>query len=272
MIFDAHFHIIDPGFPLVPNAGYLPESFVAEDYRRRTQGLEILGGAVVSGSFQAFDQGYLLAALAELGPSFVGVTQLPASVSDTEIRYLDAAGVRALRFNLARGGSAGIQDLERLARRVFDLAGWPIELDVDSTTLAELFPLLSRLPALSIDHLGLRQAGFSNLLRLVEQGAKVKASGFGRLDFDPLQAMRKIAELNPAALMFGTDLPSTRAPRPFDQGDVARIREHFPAQWLDGLLYRNALAFYRPRRLPKQPRGSLTDFQLDFSSGSYPNK
>lgn len=256
MIFDAHFHIIDPRFPLVPNAGYLPEDFVAEDYRRQTQGLEILGGAVVSGSFQAFDQGFLLAALAELGPSFVGVTQLPASVSDTEIQHLDAAGVRALRFNLARGGSAGIEDLERLARRVFDLAGWPIELYVDSVALAELFPLLTRLPALSIDHLGLRQAGFSNLLRLVEQGAKVKASGFGRLDFDPLQAMRRIAELNPAALMFGTDLPSTRAPRPFEHGDVALIQEYFPSRLAERLLYRNAIAFYRPRLIANQPLGS----------------
>ena len=36
-----------------------------------------MGGAVVSGSFQGFDQSYLLDALDQLGPSFVGVTQLP---------------------------------------------------------------------------------------------------------------------------------------------------------------------------------------------------
>ena len=31
-IFDAHCHIIDSRFPLVPNNGYLPEPFTVEDY------------------------------------------------------------------------------------------------------------------------------------------------------------------------------------------------------------------------------------------------
>lgn len=33
-LFDAHFHIVDPRFPLVANAGYLPDTFtVAETLR-----------------------------------------------------------------------------------------------------------------------------------------------------------------------------------------------------------------------------------------------
>ncbi|WP_372512310.1 amidohydrolase family protein, partial [Mycolicibacterium gadium] len=71
-VFDAHFHIIDPRFPLVPNNGYLPEAFTVADYRMRVDPLDITGGAVVSGSFQAFDQSYLKDALAQLGPGFVG--------------------------------------------------------------------------------------------------------------------------------------------------------------------------------------------------------
>lgn len=61
------------------------------------------GGAVVSGSFQGFDQDYLVAALKELGPSYVGVTQLPFSVSAEEILRLHRGGVRAIRFNFKRG-------------------------------------------------------------------------------------------------------------------------------------------------------------------------
>ena len=30
-IFDAHFHIIDPDFPLIANQGFLPEPFQASD-------------------------------------------------------------------------------------------------------------------------------------------------------------------------------------------------------------------------------------------------
>ncbi len=115
--FDAHFHVIDPRFPLVPNRGYLPERYTVRDYLERLQEYDLRGGAVVSGSFQAFDQDYLVDALARLGPSYVGVSQLPATVSDDEILELHQAGVRAVRFNLKRGGSEGVGQLERLARR-----------------------------------------------------------------------------------------------------------------------------------------------------------
>jgi len=145
-VFDGHLHIIDPRFPLVPNRGYLPEPFTVRDYLERTSTLNLAGGAVVSGSFQAFDQSYLIDALERLGPYFAGVTQLPASVSDKEVLWLHAAGVRAVRFNLYRGGSGSLDQLERLALRVHDLAGWHAELYVDSEDLPELEPRLAALP------------------------------------------------------------------------------------------------------------------------------
>jgi len=84
-LFDSHFHIIDQRFPLRPNNGYLPEEFTCQHYRIRTEPLNTVDDAVVSGSFQGFNQTYLRAALTELGPTFVGVTQLPAATSDREI-------------------------------------------------------------------------------------------------------------------------------------------------------------------------------------------
>jgi predicted TIM-barrel fold metal-dependent hydrolase len=92
-IFDSHLHIIDPRFPLVGSQGYRPDPFTCADYRAWAAKLGIVGGAVVSGSFQGFDQSYLLAALETLGPTFVGVTQLPASVSEAEIRRLEGRWV-----------------------------------------------------------------------------------------------------------------------------------------------------------------------------------
>ena len=59
MIFDAHLHIIDPAYPLVSNEGYLPDPYTVDDYVGQTVELGIGGGAVVSGSFQSFDQSYL---------------------------------------------------------------------------------------------------------------------------------------------------------------------------------------------------------------------
>jgi len=247
-IFDSHFHIIDSRFPLVPNQGYLPDEFTSADYLRAVGNYNLAGGAIVSGSFQAFDQTYLITALAELGPRFVGVTQLPASVPDEEILSLDEAGVRAVRFNLRRGGSEGVEQLESFARRVHVLAGWHVELYVDSRELEGLSPVLSRLPAVSIDHLGLSREGFTPLLRLVEKGVRVKATGFGRVDFDVRASLREIHSAHPGALMFGTDLPSTRAPRPYSDEDLLLVMDVFDDADLKKVLCGNALTFYRPGR------------------------
>jgi len=246
-VFDSHFHIIDNRFPLIPNQGYLPDNFTCADYLERARKLKIAGGAIVSGSFQAFDQTYLVTALEELGPTFVGVTQLPASVPDEEIMRLNGAGVRAVRFNLRRGGSEGVERLDDLARRVHEIVGWHVELYIDSRHLTEVYCILVALPAVSIDHLGLSRAGFDTLLKLVEHGVHVKATGFGRVDFDVMPAMKTIVSINPDALMFGTDLPSTRADRPFRDEDVNVILDAFDAESASKILYENAVAFYRPQ-------------------------
>jgi predicted TIM-barrel fold metal-dependent hydrolase len=243
--FDSHFHIIDRRFPLTPNNGYLPDDLTCRDYRALLAPYDLRGGAIVSGSFQAFDQSYLLDALHTLGPQFVGVTQLPATVSDQEVLDLDSASVRAVRFNLKRGGSEDVRHLENMARRVHDLVGWHVELYVDSQELAGLFDTLVSLPSVSIDHLGLAQEGFGTLLKLAEHGARVKATGFGRVDFDIATALKELHAANPKALMFGTDLPSTRAPRPYSADDFLLVVETLGDEAARGVFYDNAADFYR---------------------------
>ena len=71
--------------------------------------------------------------------------------------------------------------------------------------------------------MGLSKEGFNNLLSLVDQGIRVKATGFGRVELDVARAIRSIYAVNPDALMFGTDLPSTRAKRPYNLVYEARL-------------------------------------------------
>ncbi|KAB1642713.1 amidohydrolase family protein [Gulosibacter chungangensis] len=244
-IFDTHLHIIDPAHPLVENNGFMPAPFTVADYQSRIKGLGVAGGAVVSGSFQAFDQGYLIDALRALGPSYVGVTQIPVTTSDREILNLHEAGVRAVRFNVARGGSADLDELERLTRRVHELAGWHAELYIDARSIDEdLSRRIAALPSVSIDHLGMHEDGLPNLLRLVEQGVKVKATGFGRINLDPEEVIKAIIEVDPTALMVGTDLPSTRARRPFQDEDLEVIRRALAPEHVAAVFWRNAAAFY----------------------------
>ena len=247
-LFDCHFHIIDRHFPLTPNNGYLPDDLTCNDYLSQVSAYDLRGGAVVSGSFQAFDQSYLLDALKTLGPGFVGVTQLPATVTDKEILELDKAGVRAVRFNLKRGGSEDVRHLDAMARRVHELAGWHVELYLDSRELDGLFETLAALPAVSIDHLGLAREGFETLLRLAEQGVRVKATGFGRVDFALPTALKQLYAANPKSLMFGTDLPSTRAPHPYADSDFLLVADTLGDDAARALFYDNAAKFYRAPR------------------------
>lgn len=218
-IFDAHFHIIDFDFPIEENQGYMPPSYLVSDYQNETADLNIQGGAIVSGSFQGFDQDYLLKALKQMGSTYCGVTQLPFTVTDQEIINLNENGVNALRFNVKRGGSADISKLEYFARRVYDLVGWHSELYIDAKDLPNIASTIENLPAVSIDHLGLSEEGLLHLLKLVDKGGRVKATGFGRVELNVENALKSIYDVNPDALMFGTDLPSTRARRPFENHD-----------------------------------------------------
>ncbi|MFT9819191.1 amidohydrolase family protein [Lysinibacillus sp. NPDC056185] len=243
-IFDAHFHIIDFDYPITENQGYVPPSYVVEDYQNETATYNIVGGAIVSGSFQGFDQAYLVNALEKMETTYCGVTQLPFAVTDDKIMDLHKKGVRALRFNVKRGGSEDLTKLDYFARRVYDLAGWHSELYIDAKDLPEITPTIEKLPAISIDHLGLSEEGLPHLLRLVEKGVRVKATGFGRVELDVEQTLKSIQAVNPEALMFGTDLPSTRAKRPFAYADIELIQELFDAKSAEKILYQNAMDFY----------------------------
>lgn len=228
------------------NNGYMPDTFTQNDYLSRMSPYNLCGGAIVSGSFQACDQGYLLKALSSLGPSFVGVTQLPHTVSDDKIIELSACGVRAVRFNPRRGGSEDIRHLSYMASRVHEIAGWHVELYVDSAALPALYQTLTKLPSVSIDHLGLGKTNFKTLVELAEKGVRVKATGFGRVDFPVLEALRDLYSANPYALMFGTDLPSTRAPREYADSDFMLVVEALGPEGAKKVFSENALNFYRP--------------------------
>ncbi|MCB1754789.1 MAG: amidohydrolase family protein [Gammaproteobacteria bacterium] len=243
-LFDAHLHIIDPAFPLIENQGFVPAAFTVDDYLAQAKPLGITGGAVVSGSFQGFDQTYLVEALRRLGAGFVGVAQVPLEVDDETLARLNRAGVRGVRFNLYRGKRDTLSNLQDFALRVYERYGWHAEFYLDAANLDDLTGLLTGLPKVSIDHLGLSGKGLPDLLRLAEHGVRVKATGFGRVNFDVAAALKQLWQCNPEALMFGTDLPSTRAPRAFQAADITLISEALGDEAAARVLRDNALAFY----------------------------
>ncbi len=86
---------------------------------------------------------------------------------------------------------------------------------------------------------------FPTLLRLAEKGVRVKATGFGRVGFPVADALKTLYSANPHCLMFGSDLPSTRAPRPFDPQDILLLSEALGDKGATKALWENAAGFYR---------------------------
>jgi predicted TIM-barrel fold metal-dependent hydrolase len=244
-LFDSHFHIIDPQFPLVVNQGYTPPPFPLDAYLAKARPLGVVAGAVVSASFQGYDQTYLEAVLRRLGKGWVGVAQVPPDMPDHEIQRLQGLGVRALRFNIARGEIANIDGIIALAKRAHDVAAWHAEFYVDAAELQPYVGRLAKLPSMSIDHLGMTEAGLPVVLDLVAAGARVKATGFGRVTMNVPQALEKIAAKSPNALIFGTDMPSTRAKVPFAASDIDLIEKVLGPAIARRVFWDNPVAFYR---------------------------
>ena len=244
-LFDSHCHIIDHRFPIVANQGYTPPHFPLEDYLAQAKPLGVVAGAVVSGSFQAEDQTYLMDILPKLGPAWVGVTQIPNDYPDAEIARLGKLGVRAVRFNVFRGRIDSVDDIVALATRVHAVAGWHSEIYADAAALAPHVDKLAKLPQLCVDHLGMTETGVPALLDLVAAGCKVKATGFGRVKLDVPKTLEAVARKNPNALVFGTDIPSTRAARPFEAADIDLVERVLGRELAQKAFWDNPLALYR---------------------------
>jgi predicted TIM-barrel fold metal-dependent hydrolase len=247
-LFDGHFHIIDPRFPIVANQGYTPPDFPLDAYLAEARPLGVVAGALVSGSYQAYDQTYLMDALPRLGTGYVGVTQIPNDYPDAEIAKLAAIGVRGLRFNMFRGQIESVDDVAALALRCHSVAGWHAELYVDAAALKPHVAALSKLRQLTIDHLGMTEAGVPVLLDLVDAGCKVKATGFGRVKLDVPKTLEQVASRSASALVFGTDIPSTRAERPFMSSDVDLVENVLGPDLAKKAFWDNGLALYRVKQ------------------------
>ncbi|HUD33681.1 MAG TPA: hypothetical protein VMR43_11800 [Variovorax sp.] len=157
-------------------------------------------------------------------PLVVNQGYTPPDVDDAEIASLAAIGVRALRFDIFRGRVDSVDDVVALGTRAHRVGGWHAEIYADAAALRSHVAKLSKLPRIVIDHLGMTEEGLPVVPDLVDAGARIKATGFGRVTMDVPRALARVAERSPDARMFGTDLPSTRVRRALWRDAVALYR------------------------------------------------
>jgi len=196
--------------------------------------------------------------------SFRGIALLPTDVPDAELRRLDAAGFRGVRFNYMGhlGAAVPVDRVLALAGRIAPL-GWHLQIHGDTRLLTEVAPALRRSPApVVIDHigrvdagLGMQQPAFRALQALLDSPTFwVKVSGIDRItrqgppydDAVPFAA-RLIADFGDR-VVWGNDWPHPNHAGPVPDEDqlVALIHRIAPgATALQRLLVDNPQRLYR---------------------------
>lgn len=151
---DAHFHIIDPRFPTPETTKPVGSTF--DDYLLHQRRIGTTRAVPVQPKFHRTDHACILDALGRLGKNGRGVGVCHPDVPDTELKRLDAGGIRGLRFSVWNPSDTvtTIDMIEPLAKRIAGL-GWHVQLHMSGDQIVETSALLNRLPCpIVFDHMG----------------------------------------------------------------------------------------------------------------------
>lgn len=220
---DCHFHLFGPAqrYPVDPASPYISADALPETYFALQDVLGLSRGVLISGGAYGRDYSHLADTLRRFPHRLRGIVLPREDLQTTEIRQLDALGVRGMRFiSERRHGKLPRLD-PALARRAFDAAGWQVHF-YPKDDLETMAPQLLSLPnTIVLDHfagldarLGTGQPAFGTLLSLLDTGRVwVKLSGpmrctrenFPYAEVTPLA--RRLVEHAPQRLIWGSDWP-----------------------------------------------------------------
>jgi predicted TIM-barrel fold metal-dependent hydrolase len=220
---DCHHHIYSSRFKIDPSSTLRPGDASVADYRLLQKRIGTSRNVIVQPStYGVFNDG-LVEALGECGPTARGVAVVNTSVTDAELKRLDAARVRGIRFNLATpGGATSVEMLEPLAKRIAAM-GWHIQMNAGADVVVANKDVLNRLPCpIVFDHLahvpepvGIAHPVFGVVVDLLQKGkAWVKLSGayadtkVGPPSYaDSTAVAQAYVKAAPERLVWGSDWP-----------------------------------------------------------------
>ena len=224
---DAHCHVFGPGslFPYAPERKYTPcDASAAQLFSLRN----LLGferNVIVQATCHGTDNRAMLDAIARSGDTARGVATVSPNIADAELRALDAAGVRGVRFNFVRRlvDTPDPEELRRIAHRVAEL-GWHIVIYFEAQDLPELYDFFVSLPTtLVVDHMGrpdlckpVDGAEFQLFVRMMREHPNIwskvtcpeRLSTIGPPNYpDFVPFARQLVESFPDRVLWGTDWP-----------------------------------------------------------------
>jgi predicted TIM-barrel fold metal-dependent hydrolase len=227
---DVHHHIYDSRFPPDPSATLRPPDATADDYRLLQKSLGITRHVAIQPSTYGIDNSCLLDALRRFGSNARGIAVVNPSVSTVELKKLDAAGVRGLRFNLVQAGATTPEMIAPLSKRMADF-GWHIQVNASTEQILAGASRWSRLPVpVVFDHFGHAADAQSPVFRLLcalmqKNKAWTKLSGVETISktgppayADGAAVAKQFMKEAPERLLWGTNWPhSTSAVKPNDR-------------------------------------------------------
>jgi len=263
---DCHAHILGPAarFPYSDERVYTPPDCLLADYRAMLTALGLARAVLVQPSVYGSDNRVLLNALDAMQGAWRGVAVVEPDVSASALQEMHAAGVRGVRVNVvdvqSNKGVLPLKQLRGLAERIAPL-GWHMEFLLHVHEFPRLDQQLAGFPVDVVfghlgylpTHLGIGDAGFQALLRLLQAGrAWVKLTGPYRLSgsklpyADVAPFAHALLDAAPRQIVWGSDWPHVmvKGAMPND-GDLMDIL----STWIPDPSIRHQVLVSNPERL-----------------------
>jgi 2-pyrone-4,6-dicarboxylate lactonase len=155
---DAHCHVFGPQneFPFAPERKYTPCDASKDQLFALRDHLGVTRNVIVQATCHGADNSAMVDAVRAADGRARGIATVRPDVGDGELRALDAAGVRGVRFNFVKRlvDASPKEDLSTIAKKIAPL-GWHVVLYFEAADLPELEDFFGELPVpLVIDHMG----------------------------------------------------------------------------------------------------------------------
>ena len=223
---DAHCHVFGPEakFPYAPERKYTPCDAPKEKLFALRDFLGLDKNVIVQASCHSKDNRAMLDALQSSENRAKGVAFVGEEVTDAELKAMDAAGVRGVRFNFVRRlvDVTPRDTLTRIAGRVARL-GWHIVVYFEMPDLPAFETFFTALPTtVVVDHMGTPAVAKGvddpenrRFIRMLDKNRNIwtKVTCPERMTLagppydDVVPFGRRLVELFPDRVLWGTDWP-----------------------------------------------------------------
>lgn len=223
---DAHCHVFGPSevFPYAPERKYTPCDAPKEKLFELRDYLGFERNVIVQASCHGRNNDALVDALKSAGDLARGVAVVSPDISNDELKLMDEAGVRAVRFNFVKRlvDTTPKEVFLGIADRIAKL-GWHIVVYFEAPDLEELTPFLKQLPTtIVVDHMGrpdvtkgVDHPDFQRFIALMDENPNIwtKVSCSERLTADGppyddvIDFGKTLVARFPDRVLWGTDWP-----------------------------------------------------------------